>query len=475
MTNVIHLSFSSRRFLLGLSLAAICAVGSAANCAPFSTGEIDKIDKAVADALSKSGAPSASVAVVRDGEIVFAKAYGLRDVAQHAAAAPETRYRIASVSKQFTAAAILMLADDGKLSLDDEVSRYLPALAGVNHVTLRQALTHTAGYEEFWGVDFLPGLMTHAIPPDAIAKQWGTAPLDFPPGSKFSYSNTGYVVLGRVAERVSGQPLGAFLKARVFAPLHMTSADDFDGRPLGQADAIGYSRAALGPPREAPLPAAGWTFGAGELAMTVSDLARWDISVADRSLMSPAAYKAQGTAVKLADGSPTGYGLGIFIDTVSGHRRLRHNGELPGFWTENRIYPDDRAAIVVSVNASYGSSPHVVIANTIERLLIPAADTPPSPFAVTRKLYGQIAAGALDRSLLTPEASEYLSGNVLKDYQATFANAGEPIAYFPMRSDVTAGTTFGQWMAVVPAGKFGIAIRIRPDGKIEEFVATPLG
>jgi D-alanyl-D-alanine carboxypeptidase len=463
---------------LGLSTAALIsllAAGSSASCTPFNADEIAQVDKVAAEALAKSGAPSASVAVVRDGEIVFAKAYGLRNIERQEAATPATRYRIASVSKQFTAAAILMLADDGKLSLDDQVSRYLPDLAGANHVTLRQALSHTGGFQDFWRVDFLPNDLKRPIAPNAIAARWGTAPLEFQPGSKWSYSNTGYVVLGRVVERVSGQPLGGFLQTRVFTPLHMDSAEDFDGRPLSRSDATGYERAALGPPREAELPASGWIFGAGELAMTASDLARWDISVLDKSLMSPAAYAAQNTEVKLTDGSSSGYGFGQWIDKVAGHRRIRHNGDLPGFWTENRIYPDDRAAIVVTMNGSYGMSPHALIATTIERFLIPGANPPPSPFAVAKKLYGQIGAGALDRSLLTPEASGYLSGTVLADYQATFAKSGEPLAYFPMRTDVVAGSTFNQWMAVLPDGKLVIMIRIRADGKIEEFVATPLG
>jgi D-alanyl-D-alanine carboxypeptidase len=464
----------ARRLLFAGALIWLVAASSEANCAPFNPDEIAQIDKVVSDALAKSGAPSASVAVVRDGEIVFAKAYGLRKIEPQEAATPTTRYRIASVSKQFTAAAILMLADDGKLSLDDEVARYLPDLAGGAHVTLRQALSHTAGYPDFWSVDFLPIGLKRPISPSAIAKRWGTEPLEFQPGSKWAYSNTGYVVLGRVVESVSGKSLGAFLKARIFAPLHMDSADDFDGSPLTKTDATGYSRAALGPDREAAMPAAGWTFGAGELAMTASDLARWDISVIDRTLMSPAAYQAQETEVKLTDGSGSGYGFGLWVDSVGGHRRLRHHGDLPGFWTENRVYPEDRAAIVVTINASYGASPHIVIANGIERLLIPAANAPPSQYAIARKLYQQIGAGTLDRSLLTAEANDYLSGTVLSDYQSTFAKYGEPLAFITLRTNVTAGSTWNQWMAVLPAGKLSIVMRSRPDGKIEEFLATPL-
>jgi len=463
--------------LLAAALISLAALDSPAVGGPLSDGESAQVDKAVAAAMAESGVPSVSVAIVRDGKLAFAKAYGSRHVGAADPALVTTRYRIASVSKQFTAAAVLMLADAGKLSLDDEVSRYLPELKGADHATIRQALSHTAGYREFWTVDYLPSDLKRATSPQAIVERWGAAAHDFPPGTQFSYSNTGYVVLARLVERVSGQPLASFLHDRIFAPLHMDSAEDLDGRPMGGSDATGYARFATSPPREAQLPAAGWTIGCGELAMSPSDLARWDVSVIDQSLMSRAAYAAQLGEARLKDGAGAGYGLGMFLDKVRGHRRAWHNGILPGFWTENRIYPDDRAAIIVTVNGSYGGSPHAVIANEIEKLLIPdqsGRPPAPSPREMTLRLMKQIGDGALDRSLLTDDANAYLSGQTLADYQASFAELGEPITLVRVGSQQAAGVTSITGLAVWPKAKVIVNLRIRADGKVEEFVAYPV-
>lgn len=468
----------ARRSLFAVAMISLLAMSSRAVCAPLNAGEIAQIDKVVAAALAESGAPSATVSIVRDGKIAFAKAYGLRRIDTQTAAAVDTRYRIASVSKQFTAAAVLMLADSGKLSLDDEVSRYLPELKGADHTTIRQVLSHTGGYPEFWTVDYVPSELKRPTSAQAIVERWGAAAHDFPPGSKFAYSNTGYVVLARLVERVSGQPLGAFLHDRIFAPLHMTSAEDLDGKPMAASDAIGYARFAVGPPREALLPAAGWTLGCGELAMDASDLARWDISIIDQSLMSRAAYAAQLTETKLQNGTGTGYGFGVFVDAVRGHRRVWHNGILPGFWSENRIYPDDRAAVAVMVNGSYGGSPHAVIANGIENLLFleqSSATPAASPRDMALRLYDQIRTGTLDRSLLTDDANAYLSGQALSDYHESFAQLGEPLAFVRVGSEQTGGVSANTWYAVWPKAKLIVTLRTRPDGKVDEFVAYPVG
>jgi len=446
-------------------------------CAPFAAAESSKVDQLVSTTLAGSGVPSASVAIVQDGRIVYAKAYGARSVEPRQPATVTTRYRIASVSKQFTATAVLMLADEGKISLDDPLAKYLPELGEGDGVTVRQALSHTAGYPEFWTLDYVTPEKKRATTPEAILQRWGKDKLDFEPGSRWSYSNTGYVILGRLVEKVSGQPLGAYLNTHIFAPLQMTSAQDVDGKSRGAADAMGYSRYALGPPREAAPPAAGWTFSCGELAMTATDLAKWDISMINRTLMSSTAYSAQFAEAKLTDGAGVGYGAGLFVDKAQGHRRVRHNGDLPGFWTENRVYPDDRLAIVVMINGNYGGAPHVAIADGIERLLLPAekSSTPsPAPGSVVRKIYAQIRTGSLDRRMLTADASDYLSGTVLTDYQRSFARLGEPLILASMVSESSGGSTVNSWLGVWPSGKLVMVLRTRADGAIEEFMASPV-
>ena len=469
-----------RSLLIRLSAVALCLAlfaSDAAAEAALSPDEIASVDKLVRKALGESGVPSASVAIVRDGQIAFAKAYGLRRLDPREAATPQTRYRIASVSKQFTAAAVLMLVDERQVSLDDPVAAYLPEIKP-NSATVRQTLSHTAGFANFWAVDYVAPALMSPTTPQAIVDRWGATQPDFAPGSKWNYSNTGYAVLGRLVERRTGRSLANFLQGRVFNRLGMTSAADMDGRPPGPNDARGYTRAALGPPREATALAAGWTFGAGELAMTAGDLARWDISILDRDLLSSASYDAQARESKLTNGDATGYGLGMFVDRSGGHRRLRHNGDLPGFWTENRVYPDDRAAIVVMTNGSYGASPHAVIANGIETVLLGSRvappDSPPTPGQIVGLIYNGIKNGSLDRSGFTPSLDAYLSGQTLADYRASFQELGDPLDFTPVGNDQSDHLSSHTWIGTWANAKLAITLKLRSDGKIEEFYALPV-
>jgi CubicO group peptidase (beta-lactamase class C family) len=265
----------------------------------------------VSRVLSKSGAPSASVAVVRDGRIVFERAYGLAQIEPPMPATPRMRYAIGSISKQFTATAVLLLSEEGKLSLDDKVEKWLPDLTRANEVTVRQLLSMTAGYQDDWPQDYMLPEMSRPTQPMHILGKWAQKPLDFEPGTKWQYSNTNYVAAGLIVEKVSGMRLVEFLHTRIFDPLHMDSVYDVDQKPLPEGDPQRYLRYALGPPRPAPKEAGGWIYAMGELAMTAHDLALWDISMIDQTIMRPDSYRIMSSEARLADGSGTGYGLGV--------------------------------------------------------------------------------------------------------------------------------------------------------------------
>ena len=207
------------------------------------------------------------------------------------------RYSIGSISKQFTAAAILMLAEEGKLSLDDPVSKYVPGLTRGDEVTIRELLSHTSGYQDFWPQDYVPPLMLQPITADGIMDRWARKPLDFDPGTKWQYSNTNYVIAGVIVEKVSGEPLLQLLSQRVFTPLGMKSVADTNQNKLPPTDPGGYFRYALGPLHPAPKEGKGWMFAAGELAMTAEDLATWDISMIKETVLKPASYHEMETGV----------------------------------------------------------------------------------------------------------------------------------------------------------------------------------
>src|SRR5437660_4704604 len=317
---------------------------------------IDKIDKVANDTLAKTGVPSASIAIVKDGQVVYVKAYGDARFDPKTAATAEMRYSIGSISKQFTAAAILLLQEQGKLSLDDKVAKFIPDLTRANEVTIRQLLSHTSGYQDYWPQDYvMPGML---LPTTAqkIMDMWARKPLDFEPGTKWQYSNTNYVIAGVIIEKVARMPLLQFLQEKVFTPLGMSSVLNIDQAKLTESDPTGYLRYALGPLRVAPKEGKGWLFAAGELAMTAQDLAKWDISIINQKLMKPASYLEFGREVVLKNGVGTQYALGMNVTSQSGRRALSHGGEVSGFTAQNLVLPDDRVAVVVLTNQDAASA-----------------------------------------------------------------------------------------------------------------------
>ncbi len=229
-------------------LGLVCLVSVvpmvAQNSLPASTAS--GIDAAAAEVLKTTGVPSASVAVVQGGKVAYVKAYGMARLDPAMTAEPGMRYSIGSVSKQFTAAVILLLAQDGKLKLDDPVGKYLPELTRANEVTIRQVLSMTSGYQDFWPEDYVMTSMMKSTNPQQILDVWAKKPLDFEPGTQWQYSNTNYVVAGRIAEIAGGKPLIDQLQERIFRPLKMTGVFNSDASRLPANDPTGYYQHASG-------------------------------------------------------------------------------------------------------------------------------------------------------------------------------------------------------------------------------------
>ncbi|MGH3629229.1 MAG: serine hydrolase domain-containing protein, partial [Sciscionella sp.] len=399
------------------------------------------IDSAAREVLAATGAPSASIAVVRDGAIAYTNAYGKARLDPPLPAAPSMRYSIGSISKQFTATAILLLAERHKLSLDDEVARWLPQLTRANAVSLRQVLSMTSGYQDFWPQDYVMPPMLQPTTAQHIIDDWARKPLDFDPGTKWQYSNTNYVIAGLIVEKASGMPLVNFLRTEIFTPLHMTSVFISDQSALGPSDPERYLRHALGPPRVAPKEGKGWMFAAGELAMTASDLARWDISVIDQKILTPASYLEQQTDVRLKNGTATGYGLGVDVGVANGHRLISHGGEVSGFTAQNSIYPDDRAAVVVLTNLD-ATGASAQIASRIADALFSATDVATAhAVAQARTIFVGLQHGRIDRSVFTPNANAYFSAQAVADFASGLAPLGAPTEVTQTRQSLRGGMT----------------------------------
>jgi CubicO group peptidase (beta-lactamase class C family) len=381
------------------------------------------------------------------------------------------RYSIGSVSKQFTATAVLLLAERGKLSLDDKVSKWLPDLTRANEITLRQVLSMTSGYQDFWPQDYVMPPMLQSTTARAIVDDWAKKPLDFDPGTKWQYSNTNYVIAGLIVEKAAGMPLVDFLRKEVFGPLHMESVYISDENALAPTDAQRYLRYALGPPRVAPKEGRGWMFAAGELAMTASDLARWDISVMDQKILRPASYHEQQTDVLLNNGTATGYGLGVDVDVLNGHRRISHNGEVSGFTAQNTIFPDDRVAVVVLTNLDATGAPGQ-IANRITDAIFagnPNDVATTQAVAQAKAIFQGLQRGQIDRSLFTSNANAYFSPAALTDFAASLAPLGA-VDVSQLRTSLRGGMVFRSFRVRGAKGQTVVITTFTmPDGKLEQF------
>jgi len=427
------------------------------------------VDKAVNEILAKTGAPSASVAVVRDGKLAYANAYGLAKLEPKTPATPQMRYSIGSISKQFTAAAILMLAEEGKLSLDDKVVRWLPELTRAKDVSIRRLLSMTSGYQDFWPQDYvMPGMLEPATA-QQIADAWAKKPLDFEPGTRWQYSNTNYVIAGMIFERAAGMPLVDFLRQRVFTPLQMTSVFNTDLAPLPSGDPARYLRYALGPPRPAPKEGKGWMFAAGELAMTAQDLAKWDIAMIDESLLQPASYREMERELLLAGGNGTHYGLGVSVNTVDGRRLIAHGGEVSGFTAQNQVYPDQRAAVVVLTNLD-ATSASEQIATKIAQIVFTTTDD--AALAQARKIFEGLQHGRIDRALFTSNANAYFSEQALKDFAASLGPLGTPEEFTQIAQSLRGGMTLRRYRVKFPNKTLRAWTFAMPDGKLEQFMVA---
>ena len=433
-----------------------------------------KVDSIANRVLQTTGVPSATVAVVRHGRLTYANAYGNAKLDPNVAATPAMRYGLGSISKQFTAAAILLLQEEGKVSLDDHVSKYVPGLTRGNEVTVRQVLSHTSGYQDFWPQDYLMEPMKKSVTPQEIVNRWGKQALDFEPGARWQYSNTNYTIAGMIVEKASGMPYYDFIRKRILVPLGMTTALNFDVNPR-VTDATGYIRYALGPLRPAPDAGAGWMWAAGELAMTASDLAKWDIAMINRSLLKPASYRALETDVRLNSGVATGYGLGVDLSMSNGHFLVEHSGEVSGFTAENFVYPDDSAAIVVLTNQDAASASGIIAQQIATALFTVEDAAAKSEEARIREIFEGLRRGEIDRTQFTSNANAYFNDVALKDFASSLAPLGALTGFTQTRQGLRGGYVARTYRASFGTRSVRVWIFEQPDGKLEQLQVAPIG
>jgi CubicO group peptidase (beta-lactamase class C family) len=363
---------TSRWILAGsLSTALVFAVAAHAILEePTST----TVDEFVNSELRAQHIPGVAVAVVRDGKIIKAAGYGMANVELGVPTKPESIFQTGSVGKQFTATAVIMLVEEGKVGLGDKISKYFPdSPPAWKDITVRHLLTHTSGIPDYTEEKTGGAINMHTdYTEEDLVKRIAALPLGFPPGEKWSYSNSGYLILGVLIRHVSGEFYGDFLQRRIFQPLQMTST-----RIISEADIV-PNRSAGYRMVKGELKNQEWvspslnTTADGALYTNVLDMAKWDAALYTEKLLKRSSFDQMWTPVKLNGGKTYPYGFGWGISDVNGHRLLEHGGAWQGFTMHISRYVDDQLTIIVMTNLDSGHSNPGKIAQGVATLYVPA-------------------------------------------------------------------------------------------------------
>ncbi len=312
-----------------------------------SAARADKVDDFIRAQMQERHIPGAAIAIVRDGKIVKAEGYGLANVELNVPVTKETVFEIGSISKQITAAAVMLLVEDGKINTDEKISKYLPNTPeSWKNVTLRNLLTHTSGIKSYTGLSDFE--LTKRLKRDEFIKAIGTYPLEFEPGERWNYSNSGYNLLGFIIESVSGKSYWDFVQTKIFKPLGMNQTANRDPQFIVPKRADGYeweNNKLVG--RDYDLTD---VFSAGAIVSTVLDLAKWDAALRGDSFLKKESKAQIWTPVVFNSGKPYPYGFGWNVGEFRGHKLLSHGGQTAGFAANISRYVDDNLTVIVLTN-----------------------------------------------------------------------------------------------------------------------------
>jgi CubicO group peptidase (beta-lactamase class C family) len=396
--------------------------------APLSA-RADRVDDYVREQMRLRHVPGLALAVVRDGRAMKERGYGLASVELEVPAGASTVFEIGSVSKQITAACVMLLVEEGKVALDDLVSKYIAeSPEGWRGVTVRHLLTHTSGIKNYNG---LAGFeLTEHLTRAEFVKRIGAHPPLFAPGEAHSYGNVNYSLLGYVIEQASGKPYWQFVTERIFKPLGMNSTHDRDPRYVLKNRAQGYEW------EDGQLVGRDYdltdVFSAGAIVSTVGDLVKWDAAFGGGRVLKPSSLEQVWTPVRLNSGKTYPYGFGWYIETLRGHPVRRHTGQTAGFAASVARFPEDRLTVIVLCNlGTQGVAGR--IGQAVAKLYVPALslraletarDEDPQTSARLREVLRGQFAGKADAAALTKDALASLSTASARDNWRRMASYG---------------------------------------------------
>lgn len=455
-----------------LSTVAICAAQAPTRPTLQSLSPAD-LDAFISRTVEEQRAIGVTVGVMQDGKVIFSKGYGFASTGRNTPVTATTLFAVGSVTKQFTCAVALQLEQEGKLSFDDRVSRYRADFGHANEITLRDLGNHVSGYRDYYPLDFVDRPMAREITEDDLLKTFTSKPLDFPPGTRYSYSNTGYLLLGQVASLVSRKPFDQLLQERVFGPLGMTLTR-FEPARGGPGLAEGYTQFGLGPSEVAIPEGRGWIGAAGGIWSTPEDLMKWDLALMEGKVVNAKSWKTMTTPRELKDGRSSAYGCGLQLRDRGPLLVLVHSGGVSGFGARNAMIPATRSAVVVMANADYSGGVLDAIQEAVLAKMMPAATAPKITGLPARdaalELLRQIRSGSVDRSLLSDEYNAFLTPQRLAAMSKSLQDAGE-ISQVEIGSIGERGGLEVSTLRMLAGTTPIITSMYRsPDGKIEQFL-----
>ncbi len=363
------MSRPDRTARVALACTTLLLLASRAPAAP-PPATVAQIDAIVTRAFA-ADQPGAAVIVVKDGQVVYRKAVGMASLELGVPLQPDMVFRLGSITKQFTAAAVMLLVEQGKIGLKDPIDKYLPGYPTQGHViTIEHLLTHTSGIQSYTDI---PGWMTGRITSDMSVQDLVDAfkkePMQFAPGAQYRYNNSGYVLLGAIVEKVSGKTYEAFVADSIFKPLGMTSTYYGSNEPIIRKRAQGYTGPA-DKPANARYLSMTQPYAAGSLVSTVDDLARWDAALYTEALLKKPTLEQMWTAFTLNDGKRTTYGYGWGVSTLRGRRSIDHGGGIPGFSTFALRVPEDKVYVAVLCNSDNPKSSPSYVARRVAAIVM---------------------------------------------------------------------------------------------------------
>ncbi len=450
-----------------------CSHGDATTQAGPSPNWRAQVDALANGALQHQHLAGLSIAVARDGVVLYAQGYGYRDLAKRLPATPHTIYNIASMTKQFTAACVMLLDQEGKLKVDDPISKFLPGFPHGDTITIRELLNHTSGL-----ADYLDLMDPNALSIPKIVATIEKAPLRFKPGTRYEYSNSNYVLAGVIVAKAAGMPFDEFLTKRIFQPLGLHSTS-IGTTPLDLPEgALGYTvqngKTVLTPPQGVAI----LDYPDGGVNTTVLDLVKWDTALDAGRVVDPVHLKMMMTPGPHGSETTYNYGFGLAIDSAFGHGEISHQGDWTGYSGENVTFPDDRFVIILLGNTDgfnedylareiFAIFEHPSLAeHAIELSSLPGENVQATRLA--QIVLAQLAAGRLDPDKLSPDLRKRLTPAAASKLQRMLAGYGRLQRMIFLGRDSRPGAVSEIYRLFYPAAVVSYWVEVDPDGRVSD-------